>query len=106
MTILVISHMDTHTDKLSRIVTTLTQEVFVKVNQAEEDIFVDVLKQVDEQSGCEDISYNNYNWSDIEVSGYAVNKAIETINNIAGHTLIAPVTEINDKDMYEVRFIY
>lgn len=106
MTILTISHMDTHTDKLSRVVTTLTQEVFVKVNQSEEDTFKSILRQVDEESGCEDISYNNDDWTDVEVSGYAVNKAIETVNSIANHTLIAPITEIDDKGLYEVRFIY
>ena len=106
MTTLYISHMKVHTDDLGRYVTTLTQEVMVKINQTEEDVFVDVLKQVDEQSGCEDISYNNDNFTVIDVSGYAINKAIETVNNIAQHTLIAPVTEIKGKEMYRVEIEY
>ena len=106
MTVLTISHMDVSHDELGRVVTTLTLEVMIKVNQTEEDTFKSVLRQVDEESGCEDISYNNDDFSDIEVSGYAVNKAIETINSIAEHTLIAPVTEVKNEDMYEVRFIY
>lgn len=100
MTVLYISHMNVSQDDLGRYVTTLTQEVMVKINQTEEDIFLDVLRQVDEQEGC--IEYNNDLWEEIDCSGYGVNKAIETVNNIAKHTLIAPVTEISNNEIYRI----
>lgn len=104
MTILTISHMDTHTDELSRVVTTLTQEVFVKVNQSEEDLFKSTLIEVDENEGC--IEYHNDGYSEIDVSGYGVSKAIDTVNSIANHTLIAPVTSISNNEIYRVEFEY
>lgn len=100
MTVLYISHMNVSTDDLGRYVTTLTQEVMVKINQTEENIFLDVLRQVDEQEGC--IEYNNDLWEEIDCSGYGVTKAIETVNRLAGHTLIAPVTEISNNELYRI----
>ena len=100
MTVLYISHMNVSTDDLGRYVTILTQEVVVKINQTEENIFLDVLRQVDEQEGC--IEYNNDLWEEIDCSGYGVNKAIETVNRLAGHTLIAPVTEISNNEIYRI----
>lgn len=104
MTVLYISHMNVHTDDLGRYVTTLTQEVFVKVNQMEEDIFKNTLIEVDENEGC--IEYHNDYYSEIDVSGNGVNKAIETVNKVAGHTLIAPVTSISNNEIYRVEFEY
>lgn len=104
MTTLNISHMKVHTDDLGRYVTTLTQEVMVKINQTEEDLFISVLKEIDEQDNC--IEYHNEDYSEIDVSGYGVNKAIETINSIAKHTFIAPVTEISNNEIYRVDIEY
>ena len=100
MTVLYISHMNVSQDDLGRYVTTLTQEVMVKINQTEEDIFLDVLRQVDEQEGC--IEYNNDLWEEIDCSGYGVNKAIETVNKLAGSNLINPVTSISNNELYRV----
>lgn len=104
MTTLYISELKVNQDDLGRYVTTLTQEVFVKVNQAEEDLFVATLDEVDENEGC--IEYHNDYYSEIDVSGNGVNKAIETVNKVAGHTLIAPVTSISNNEIYRVEFEY
>lgn len=104
MTVLYISHMNLHQDELGRYVTTLTQEVMVKVNQAEETMFLDTLRLVDDTEGC--IEYNNDDWTEIDVSGYAINKAIQCVNGLTGHTLIAPVTNISDNEIYRVEFEY
>lgn len=104
MTTLFVEHMQTHTDDLGRFITTLTQEITVSVNSYEEKIFVDTLMQVDEQEGC--IEYHNEDYSQLEVSGYGVNKAIKVINDIAGHTLLAPVTTIENNELYKVEFLY
>ena len=104
MTVLYISHMNLHTDELGRYVTTLTQEVMVKVNQAEETMFLDTLRLIDDTEGC--IEYNNDDWTEIDVSGYAVNKAIQCVNGLTGHTLIAPVTNISDNEIYRVEIEY
>ena len=104
MTVLYISELKVHQDDLGRYVTTLTQEVFVKVNQVEEDLFKNTLIEVDENEGC--IEYHNDYYSEIDVSGFGVNKAIETVNNVAGHTLIVPVTSISNNEIYRVEFEY
>ena len=104
MTTLEISHTKTSTDDLGRFVTTLTQEVFVKVNENEEDIIKKVLQQLDNSVGC--IEYRNEDYSVIEASGYGVNKAIETVNSISGVKYIVPVTSIDKNEIYRVEFIY
>jgi hypothetical protein len=101
MTILSISELKVHQDDLGRYVTTLTQEVFVKVNQAEEDLFVATL---DEQEDCIEYSDEGENCTTIEARGYAINKAIEVVNNVAEHTLIAPITEIENDNLYRIEF--
>ena len=104
MTILYISHMDIRTDDLNRFVTTLTQEVMVKINQAEEDLFVATLDEVDEQEECIEYTDEGENCTTIEAKGYAINKAIEVVNSVAKHTLIAPITKIEDNNLYRVEF--
>ena len=104
MTVLYISELKVHQDDLGRYVTTLTQEVMVKVTQAEEDIFVDVLKQLDEQEDCIEYTNEGENCTEIEARGYAVNKAIEVVNNVAKHTLLAPITKIEDDNLYRIEF--
>lgn len=104
MTTLYISELKVHQDDLGRYVTTLTQEVFVKVNQAEEDLFVATLDEVDEQEGCIEYSNEGENCTTIEASGYGVSKAIEVVNNVAKHTLIAPVTSISNNEIYRIEF--
>lgn len=100
MAVLHISQMNVSQDDLGRYVTTLTQEVIVRVNQTEEDIFLDVLRQVNEQGGC--IEYNNDLWEEIDCSGYGVNKAIETVNNVVEYALITPVTKISNNEIYRI----
>ena len=100
MTVLYISHMNVSQDNLGRYVTTLTQEVMVKVNQAEETMFLDTLRLIDDTEGC--IEYNNEDWSELDVSGYGLNKAIECVNGLTGHTLISPVTYIENNELYRV----
>ena len=100
MTILYISELKVHQDDLGRYVTTLTQEVMVKVNQAEETMFLDTLRLIDDTEGC--IEYNNEDWSELDVSGYGLNKAIECVNGLTGHTLISPVTSIENNELYRV----
>ena len=102
MTILYISDLKVHQDDLGRYVTTLTQEIMVKVNQAEEIMFLDTLKLMDDVEGC--IEYNNDDWTEMDVMGYAVNRAIEGVNGLTGHTLIAPVTKIEDTNLYRIEF--
>ena len=104
MTTLYVSHIETSTDELGRFVTTLTQEIYVKVNELEEDIFKDVIKQVNEAEGI--IDFNTSDYSVIEVQGYAVQKAIDTVNKVAEHVLIAPVTKIEEDELYKVEFDY
>ena len=104
MTTLYISDLKVHQDDLGRYVTTLTQEVFVKINQAEEDLFVATLDEVDEQEDCIEYSDEGENCTTIEASGYAINKAIEVVNNVAKHTLIAPITKIEDDNLYRIEF--
>lgn len=104
MTILYISELKVHQDDLGRYVTTLTQEVFVKINQAEEDLFVAILDEVDEQEDCIEYSDEGENCTTIEARGYAINKAIEVVNNVAKHTLIAPITKIEDNNLYRIEF--
>lgn len=103
MTILYISELKVHQDDLGRYVTTLTQEVMVKVNQAEETMFLDTLKFMDE--GNDYIEYNR-NDEELDVLGVAVNKAIECVNGLTGHTLIAPITEIKNDQLYKVELEY
>lgn len=102
MTILYISELKVNQDDLGRYVTTLTQEVMVKVNQAEEDTFLDTLRLIDDTEGC--IEYNNEDWNELDVSGYGVNKAIECVNGLTGHTLISPVTSIENNELYRIEF--
>ena len=104
MTVLYISQMNVSTDDLGRYVTTLTQEVMVKVNQAEEDLFVSTLDEVDEQEDCIEYSDEGENCTTIEARGYAINKAIEVVNNVAKHALIAPITKIEDNNLYRIEF--
>ena len=104
MTTLYISELKVHQDDLGRYITTLTQEVFIKINQAEEDLFVATLDEVDEQEGCIEYSNEGENCTTIEARGYAINKAIEVLNNVAKHTLIAPVTSISNNEIYRIEF--
>ena len=104
MTVLYISDLKVHQDNLGRYVTTLTQEVMVKINQIEEDIFVSTLDEVDEQEDCIEYSDEGENCTVIEAKGYAINKAIEVVNNVAKHTLIAPITKIENNNLYRIEF--
>ena len=99
----IISHMDVNTDSLGRFVTTLTQEIVTSINQHEEKVFIDVLLQVDEQTGC--IEYHNDDYSQIEVTGYGVEKAIETVNSIASYRVLNPTTSIDKEELYKVEFL-
>ena len=104
MTVLYISEVTTDTDDLGRWVTTLTQEVMCKINNYEENIFLDTLRQLEETTEC--ISYRNDNDTELEVWGNAVKKAMETVNSVAGHKLLAPVTEIYDGSLYRIEIEY
>ena len=104
MTVLYISEVTTDTDDLGRWVTTLTQEVMCKINNYEEKIFLDTLRQLDEGTGC--ISYRNSDDTELEVWGNAVKKAISTVNSVANHEVLAPVTEIYDGSLYRIEIEY
>ena len=104
MTILYISHIEVHTDNLGRYVTTLTQEVMSKINEHEEQIFLGIIKEIDEVEDV--VEYHNSDYTEFDVLGSAVNKAISTVNEIAGVTYIAPVTEINNGWLYRVEIEY
>ena len=104
MTILYISELKVHQDDLGRYITTLTQEVMVKVTQAEEDLFVATLDELDEQEDCIEYSNEGENCTEIEAKGYAISKAMEVVNNVAKHTLLAPITKIEDDNLYRIEF--
>ena len=104
MTALYISKLDTTIDNLNRFVTTLTQEITASINEAEENLFISTLKAVDEREGC--IEYHTDFFDNVETSGSSVNKAIEAVNNVAGHTLLAPVTKIEDNGIYKVEILH
>ena len=107
MTTLYISHMDVSVDNLGRLVTTLAQEIISKINEHEERIFIDTLCELDGEEGDgEFIQYHNDNYTELDVFGEAVNKAIDTVNSVAKHTLLAPVTEIKDDQLYRVEIEY
>lgn len=104
MTTLYVSKIETHTDDLGRFVTTLTQEIMSKINEHEEQILVGVIQELHEQD--EVMEYCNSDFTEFDVLGVAVNKAINTINTIAGVTYLAPITEIKDDEMYRVEIEY
>ena len=100
MTTLYISHMAVNVDNLGRYVTTLTQEVMVKINQQEEDLFLSTIRAGDGIIG--DVEYDNNDT--LDVSGSLVDVAIKSVNNTVKHTLIAPITEIKDDQLYRIEF--
>lgn len=103
MTTLYISKIEVHQDELGRYVTTLTQEVMVKVNVNEEQTFRDTMHLMDK--GDEDlIEYESGDNSEYDVYGKAVNKAIQVVNDTVQHKLIAPITTIEDDSLYRVEF--
>ena len=104
MTVLCISKMETFTDDLGRYVTTLTQEIMSKINEHEEQILVGTVQELHKQDGV--MEYCNSNFTEFDVLGIAVNKAIENINNVAGVTYLAPTTEIKDDEIYRVEIEY
>lgn len=104
MTTLYISKMETFTDDLGRFVTILTQEIMSKINEHEEQILVEVIQELHKQDGV--MEYCNSNFTEFDVLGVAVNKAINIINTIAGVTYLAPITEIKDDEMYRVEIEY
>ena len=104
MTTLYISKMETFTDDLGRYVTTLTQEIMSKINEHEEQLLVGTIQELNERDGV--MEYCNSDFTEFDVLGVAVNKAINTINTIAGVTYLAPITEIKDDEMYRVEIEY
>ena len=104
MTTLYISKMETFTDDLGRYVTTLTQEIMSKINEHEEQLLVGTIQELNERDGV--MEYCNSGFTEFDVLGVAVNKAINTINTIAGVTYLAPITEIKDDEMYRVEIEY
>ena len=104
MTTLYISHIETHTDDLGRFVTTLTQEIMSKINEHEEQILLGVIKEMDEIEGV--VECCNSDYTEFDVFGNAVKKAINTINAIAGVIYLAPITEINEGWLYRVEIEY
>ena len=105
MATLYISHMNVTTDHLNRFVTTLTQEILAKINEHEERIFIDTLCEIDRMDDDgEIIQYHNEDYTEIDVFGDAVKKAIDTVNSVAKHTLLAPITEIHENELYRIEF--
>ena len=107
MTTLYVSKMEVNTDELGRYITTLTQEIFSKINENEEKIFRNVLIEVDSNEGNgEYIEYHNDDYTIIDVKGVAIQKAIYTINSINKVIALAPITEIEDDSTYRVEIEY
>lgn len=107
MTVLYISELKVHQDDLGRYVTTLTQEVMAKINANEERIFIDTLVELDSNEGDgEYIQYHRDDYSELDVQGIAIKKAMDTINSINKVIHLAPITEIHDNDLYRVEIEY
>ena len=104
MTTLYVSHVNVEQDNLGRWVTTLTQEIMTKINEHEEQILIGTIKEINEQE--EVVAYCNDDYTEFDVLGSAINKAIQTINSIAGVTFIAPVTKIDEEELYKVEIEY
>ena len=102
MTVLYISKNEWHTDELGRFITVLTQEVHSKINMNEEDIFLGVLRELDDEHDNEVIEYHDDSWENLDVHGWAVNKAIEAVNKVAKRTILAPVTKIHEAGTYRI----
>ena len=100
MATLYVSHLAVSQDELGRYITTLTQEIVSKINSHEEQILIRTLLELDEQEGC--IEYHNNNYSELDVRGTAVQKAINVINKVAGQELLKPVTKIDSEALYRI----
>ena len=107
MTVLYISHMKVEQDELGRWVTTLTQEIMCKINTYEERLFISTLAELDAEEGNgEYIEYHREDYSELDVKGIAVKKAIDTINSVNRVIHLAPITEIHDNALYRVEIEY
>lgn len=104
MTALYISHVETHTDDFGRQFTILTQEIVSEINEYEEQIFLGVIKELDEKEGV--VEYCNSDYTELNVFGNAVNRAISIVNSVAGVNLIAPIDEICNGWLYRVEIKY
>ena len=107
MTVLYISHMKVKQDELGRWVTTLTQEVMAKINPYAERTFINTLLQIDENEEC--IEFQREDYSELDVRGFAIQKAIDTVNGIGKLGEVAPIKPITtiDKDaIYRVEIEY
>ena len=106
MATLYISEVSTDTDDLGRWVTTLTQEVMVKVNQTEENLFVSTIRAIQEADEELTDCYFNEDLTELEANGCVIEKAVETVNEAVGHSLIAPITDFEPTSIYRVEIEY
>ena len=110
MAVLYISHMTVESDDLGRWVTTLTQEVQTSLSEYQAEAFLNSLILLDEQKGfinndhC--IEYHNDNYTILDVKGYAVEKAMDTVNGLSQRDFINFTTGVDKEAIYRVEIDY
>ena len=106
--ILNISEQEVQMDKLGRTVTTLTQEVMLKLTFSEAETVKAILKALDSTDLKEEyITYNlGDTYTSVEITGTGVNKLIKTFNTLYDYIKILPKTKIQNSKTYLMQLDY